>query len=96
MQIPDEIPIELHERISNYLRHVTSPKLDPARQHDLLRALDGFGVTIGNWHHHHAPPLVEIEVLTETGDVNLFYIELALLGIVVDGDLLGFVPEGND
>lgn len=92
----DGVPDEVNARVYNHLRYVSAPQLNEPRRSALLRALDGRGVSIGEW----MPELgvLAVQVLSDSGAISLVTIKLSELGLTVsaDGKQLGFVPSAVD
>ena len=92
----DGLPDEVNARVYNHLRYVFAPQLNDKRRDALLRALDGRGVSIGEW----MPELgvLAVQVLTDTGAIDFTTIKLSELGLTVSADCkqLGFVPSAVD
>ena len=94
----DGVPDEVHRRIAGFVRFAIADRLGPDDRADLLAALDGRGFMIGEWRLNPAigVPTLELEVLTELGELRWYPVPLWAIGLTVDGDGLRFTPVDSN
>ena len=92
MNDDDNVPDEIHRRICAFVRFGIADRLGPDDRADLIRAIDGHGFMVGQWRLNPAMglPRLELEVLTELGELRWYPVPLWALGLQVDGNGLRF------